>query len=223
MRNLQADPLAKSLYMRQIRHNLERTMDLPLSESDPKAGNRVHEMKEPLVQGGPASSSFVEGWRSPRTITTLSFVDGTMGRAYLTFREGGISNAVRDQVNRKYEKYMFIADPQPTSHIWTESSLILYLDFLAQEIRLRRAQLNLSAEARALVLVDQAGAHMSKSFIKLQRKWSIANNIVSRLVLSVYILFTFSYQFQPTSLMVWFAFINELLSVRVHQRIRAPR
>lgn len=61
-------------------------------------------------------------------------------------------------MNHKYEKHLYIAEPQATSHIWTEESVVHYLDFTAGEIRVRRAQLiKLTAQDRALVIMDQAG------------------------------------------------------------------
>ena len=65
-----------------------------------------------------------------------------------------------------------MAEPQPQSHIWNESSLIHYLQFLGGEIRTRRAQLGLTASDRALVLMDQAGAHMSRPFKQIKEKWA---------------------------------------------------
>ena len=97
----------------------------------------------------------------------------------MTFREGGISQATRELVNQKYGKFLYVADPQPSSHVWAEATLIHYLDFLGGEIRRRRAQLGLTGSDRALVLMDQAGAHMSKTFSKLQKKWCIENNVAN--------------------------------------------
>ena len=130
---------------RKIRHNLERTLGLPFTEEDPQAKSGK-ELAEPAVQGMEVASAMVDAWRSPRTLTTLSFIDGKVGRGYVTFRQGGISAATRELVNQKYEKYLYVADPQATSHIWTEESLVHYLDFIAGEIRVRRAQLQLPAQ-----------------------------------------------------------------------------
>jgi hypothetical protein len=57
--------------MRQIRHNLERALDLPLTETDPKAGTFRHEPSQPMLTGMHAASCTVDGWRNPRTLTTL--------------------------------------------------------------------------------------------------------------------------------------------------------
>eukprot|EP00435_Cladocopium_sp_Y103_P046397 s787_g13.t1 len=61
--------------------------------------------------------------------------------------------------------------------MWNEDSFILYLRFLAEEIRSRRAQLGLSAKHRAMVLMDQAGAHMSQTYLALQAKCEIEDSL----------------------------------------------
>ena len=190
LKGLRTDPLARSMYSRKIRHNLERTLGLPLTEEDPKRTS-CKELSDPVVQGMEVASAMVDAWRSPRTLTTLSFVDGHVGRGYVTFRQGGISAATRELVNQKYEKYLYIADPQATSHIWTEESLVHYLDFIASEIRVRRAQLQLTAQDRALVIMDQAGAHMSQTFLALQSKFTAQHNIES----SQFIFVTFFFEY----------------------------
>ena len=154
-------------------------MDLPFTESDPSSENKDVIHKDPEIQGGIAASCTVETWRAPRTVTSLSMIDGWLGRGYVTFKDGGIAQNVRDKVNSEYGRFIWVAPTQPTSHIWTESSLIHYLSFLADEIRLRRKQLGLDASAKALILLDQAGAHMSRSYLQLQQKWSAQHNIES--------------------------------------------
>ena len=52
-----------------------------------------------------------------------------------------------------------------------------YLDFLAEEVRSRRRQLGLTARDKALVMMDQAGAHISKTYRKLQMQWCERHNI----------------------------------------------
>ena len=180
LRNVQNDDLARSLYMRQLRHSIEISLDLPISEPNPKDGQRKDAPSKPLVQGGAASSCMVDQWRQPRTLCSLSFVDGYVAKGYVTYKDGGgISQATRAEVNQKYGKYLYVAAPQAKSHIWSETSLIHYLDFLSQEVRLRRAMLGLSANDRCLCIMDQAGAHQSKTFEKLQKKFMEQHNIVT--------------------------------------------
>ena len=147
------------------------------TESDPRS-QVTTQPRIPMVQGQKAATGSVDNWRVPRTLCSLSWIDGHVGRAYITCRQGTISSKTRDWANCHLGKFLFIAEPQATSHIWNEVSLVHYLDFLAEEVRCRRAQLNLSWSDRAMVLMDQAMAHMSKAFESLQKKWCEANNVV---------------------------------------------
>ncbi|CAK9110536.1 Helicase ATP-binding domain-containing protein [Durusdinium trenchii] len=136
--------------MRVIRHNLERVLCLPITEQDPTALVEKTSMKAPQVSGGAAASCMVESWRLPRSVTTLSFMDGHMGRGYITVRVGSLPEHKRSKLNRELNKF---------------------------EFRTRRAQLGLSASARGIVMYDQASAHMSKSFLKVQQKFMEQYNI----------------------------------------------
>ena len=157
---------------------------MSFTEEDPRS--RVNtQPRIPAVQGQKAAAGSVDNWRVPRTLCSLSWIDGHVGRAYITCREGTISQKTRIWANENLGKYLYVAEPQSTSHIWNEVSLMRYLDFLAEEVRCRRAQLNLSWSDKALVLMDQAGAHMSKAFETVQKKWSTANNIVPRLYIYI--------------------------------------
>ena len=187
-KGLKEDPLMRSKFLRQVRHNVERALDLDLTEPNP-----AHQMKEnqlmPQIQGQAASTSMVQNWRQPRTLTTLSFVDGYVARGYVTFKEGTISRANLDAMNQELSQQLHIAEPQPNSHIWSEKSLIPYLEFLAQEIRCRRTQLGLTARDRCLVIMDQAAAHMSKTYLAIQKRWCEENNVVTQQDLYIYIFF----------------------------------
>lgn len=176
-RNIAKDPLCRSTYLRKVRHQIERSLELPLSETDPTRGPVKDTPSIPQVTGLAAASCTVSEWRQPRSLTTLSFIDGFIGRAYVTFRKGGISDAARNQANVELEKYLFIEEPQSKSHVWNEATMIRYLDFLAGELRVRRVQLGLKHCHRALIMCDQAGAHMSTTFQKLQMQWCQQHNV----------------------------------------------
>ena len=115
-RNRENDPLTRSLYMRKVRHNLERSLDLPLTEDDPSAPQVKTTASVPQVTGLAAARGTVDEWRVPRTVTTLSFIDGYVGRAYVTVSAGTVSEAVRARVNKELSKYIYVADVQPGSH-----------------------------------------------------------------------------------------------------------
>eukprot|EP00438_Fugacium_kawagutii_P006999 Skav233396 [mRNA] locus=scaffold1038:269473:284136:- [translate_table: standard] len=173
------DPLSSSEYLRRIRHGVEQLLDWDFTEADPAQKQKKTEMKRPQLQGGHASKGMVEQWRSPRTVTTLSWIDGAVGRSYVTFRKGSISEQTRRWANDRLSRWLFVADPQPQTHIWSEQSLVHYLEFLGCEVRSRRAALGLTARHRAMVLMDQAGAHMSATFKTLKDKFSAKFNVVA--------------------------------------------
>ncbi|CAK9055230.1 Malate dehydrogenase 2 [Durusdinium trenchii] len=171
------DPLVRSMAMRRVRHNLQRCLGLEFTETDPGVLTAKESLKQPRVSGGPAASATVDSWRQPRTLTTLSFIDGHLGRAYITCKAGTIAESTRKQMNKELSKYLWIAEPQEKTHIWNQASLVHYLHFLAQEFRQRRRELGVDASARGLVMMDQAGAHMSDAYTQIQKKWSEQHNI----------------------------------------------
>ncbi|CAK9022800.1 unnamed protein product [Durusdinium trenchii] len=178
-RGLLRDPLSKSLAMRRIRHNIERCLNMDLTEEDPASTSVEEPSSNGLHQitGGSAGVAPVDEWRLPRTVTTISFVDGHVSRAYVTLRSGTMPESTRKRINQQLDKYLFIEQQQVTSHIWNEATQIKFLDFLAKEVRTRRKMLGLDATARALVLLDQAGAHMSRKYERIQEQWSRQHNI----------------------------------------------
>ena len=133
-RGLAKDELTRSQTMRRIRHSLERSLDLPLTEEDPAIAKVRTSVSKPQVMGGPAASAVVDEWRVPRSVTTLSFADGHVGRLFVSFREGTISRDVRNRLNQELGKYMWIDLPQEKSHVWNQETLLRYLNFLAEEL-----------------------------------------------------------------------------------------
>lgn len=88
----------KSRSMRALRHCLERALQLDHTESfeEPNIGNL-----KPKIQGGSAASACVDQWRTPRTLTTLSWRDGRVGRGFITCREDSLSAEQRKQANEE--------------------------------------------------------------------------------------------------------------------------
>lgn len=162
------DPLSSSEYLRRVRHGVEQLLDWDFTESDPRQKRKKTEMRRP------------HQWRSPRTVTTLSWIDGAMGRGYVTFRQGTVTDRTRQWANSHLGRWLHVAEPQPQTHIWSETSLAQYLPFLGAEVRSRRAALGLNAQHRAMILLDQAAAHMSATFKTLKDKFCSQFNVVSR-------------------------------------------
>lgn len=92
------DELAKSRSMRAIRHVLERSLDIPYTESLVKDDNPCPH--KPTITGGASATGSVEMWRVPRTVTTLSWRDGVVGRGFITCRDDSLTSAQRDLVNQ---------------------------------------------------------------------------------------------------------------------------
>ena len=127
------DPLYRSCMLKQIRHNVERSLDLPLTESDPSIKVLREHLPQPRIQGGAAASASVEAWRIPRSVTTLSFIDGHVGRSYITVKAGTLPEEARLRLNQELSKYIFIDLPQERSHVWNQETMVRYLDHLGKE------------------------------------------------------------------------------------------
>lgn len=105
-RNLQvrenADPIAKRMSLRTLRHQIEVALDLPLTENlqTNRYGMRGDCNNPDGIQGGKAGCTVVDAWRVPRTLTTLSWLDGTLGRGWVTMRSDSISERDREIANK---------------------------------------------------------------------------------------------------------------------------
>lgn len=91
------DEFAKSAALKRIRRCVERVLDKDLTEDpEQKKGHSA----TPLVQGGICANVGIEQWRVPRTLTTLSWSDGTVSRAYISCRGDCLSESQRAQANQ---------------------------------------------------------------------------------------------------------------------------
>lgn len=134
LRGQEKDPFIRSNLLRRIRHNVERSLDLPLTEPDPTQKEKSATLAKPQVTGGEASAAMVDGWRVPRSVTTLSFIDGYVGRSFVTLRAGTLPDNVREALNEELKDVLVIDRPQPKSHVWNNETFIRYLDHLSQEL-----------------------------------------------------------------------------------------
>lgn len=94
------DELSRSTALKKIRHCIERVLNLDFTEpmQDKEMDNA--EVHEPNVQGGCAAMGVVDGWRIPRTVTTVSWADGSLGRAFITCRSDALTEAQRTEANQ---------------------------------------------------------------------------------------------------------------------------
>lgn len=176
VKHAHVDAHAKQMSFRKVRHCLERALGLPYSEClDKDDGD--HQVKEPTITGFKAANVAIEGWRIPRTLCTLSWCDGTVGRGFITCREGTISEKDRKIANDELSKWIHIGPLQPKTHIWNASTMQRYLAFLGEEIRARRRELGLEHSAKCLVICDQATQHSSGKWRSLRQAWCEQHNV----------------------------------------------
>ena len=90
------DEHSRSTCKRRIRHRLERVLGLPFTEASASTDT---DPAPPTLQGGKAATGVVDLWRMPRTVTTLSWIDGTAGRSFITCRDNCLSEKQRIQIN----------------------------------------------------------------------------------------------------------------------------
>ena len=80
----------------------------------------------------------VEAWRTPRTTTTLTWSDGSMGPAFVSVVTGSIDQDTVKNLNRELQGVLHIHEHESSSHMWTSTTMLHYLNFLTIEIRARR-------------------------------------------------------------------------------------
>lgn len=93
------DELSKKKSLRSIRHVIERMLGMDHSEF---FGEKVPAPMDPSVTGGAAASAAIENWRIPRTLCSLSWRDGTLGRAFITCRDETLTNDEREKANEDW-------------------------------------------------------------------------------------------------------------------------
>ena len=93
----EVDPMSKEISKKRIRHLVERAAGLPYTVQMKDDEGKVH---APAVTGGKAACAVVEQWRVPRTLTTLSWNDGSLGRGFVTCREDTLTEEQRVAANK---------------------------------------------------------------------------------------------------------------------------
>lgn len=84
-------------FLRKMRRVFERCLNKPFTEESLLPQHQ----QDPTMTGGTAANVPVDGWRVPRTLTTLSWADGSLGRGYITYRESdGVSEKARHRLNQ---------------------------------------------------------------------------------------------------------------------------
>lgn len=171
----------KSVHRKELRRVIARSLGLPLpAEKSPECSDTV-----PQVTGSKAAMNVVDGWRIPHTLTTLSWIDGEVGRGWVTCTSNTLTEQQRRVLNQECKSWLQIGPLQDRSHIWSSETFLDYMCFLEGEIRSRRRALGLDITARALVICDCASQHSIKKFFSIKDRWCKKHNVVPCLVLFV--------------------------------------
>ena len=93
------DAHASHLRLRKLRHSMELSLDLPITEELPDA-KRGRKLETPTVKGGTVANFGVEGYRLPHTTTTLSWCDRQVGRGFVTIRGDHLGEQKREELNK---------------------------------------------------------------------------------------------------------------------------
>lgn len=140
--------------------------------------DHAYEVRTPQLDAQ-ANISPMEGWRLPRTTTTLSWNDGELGAAWVTVKDGSAPAEVIQRLNEELKGTPETFSQDSGSHMWSSSSMLYYLEFLTTQLRLRRQRLGLSMkDGKALVICDKATVHTCTAFDALRERWEVENNAI---------------------------------------------
>ena len=121
-----------------------------------------------------------QGWRTPRTTTTISWCDGELGPAFISFGEGQLGEQDLKEINKEYEGTLHIMQVNKKSHMWNGEVCVRFFELMTQEIRRKRLALGFqnAADAPCLALCDRAPSHQSSIFQQMRLNWARENNVI---------------------------------------------
>ena len=147
---------------------------LMIEASDDANDSSTYQPK-PIVLDAQANVSPIEGWRYPRTTTTLSWSDGELGASWITVKEGAAPTELINELNNELTGLLFIQPQDSKSHMWNASTMLHYLKFLSTQLRLKRMKHNLTTKDRGLIFCDKAAVHACQAFSQLRERWEREN------------------------------------------------
>ena len=95
------DELSKRISLRRIRHCVERVLGKEPTENLDGRGEVIAKVHPPRLQGGTVAQCPVEQYRVPRTLTSLSWADGSLGRGFVSCRKDSLTEGQRKQANEE--------------------------------------------------------------------------------------------------------------------------
>lgn len=185
-RPVERDMQALSTHRKHLRHVIERALGMEFTDSQ-RADSSEANVRVRSLTGGQAAMGPVEAWRQPHTLTTLSWVDGTVGRGWVTVKSDYLSEKQRRELNEELECWLQIGPLQGRTHIWCADTFLEYMEFLTGEVRARRRQLGLDRKATALIICDCASQHAIEKFFAMKMQWCAQHNIANCLAYRVFL------------------------------------
>ena len=131
-----------------------------------------------IVLDAQANVSPIEGWRDPRTTTTLSWSDGELGASWVTVKEGAAPIELINDLNKEMSGLLFIQPQDSKTHMWNASTMLHYLKFLSVQLRLKRIKHGLTTKDRGLIFCDKAAVHACEAFSQLRERWEQENHAI---------------------------------------------
>ena len=162
--------------MNKMIHSIREALAIESGEESPPEPDQPGYTPRPVVLNAQANVSPIEGWRFPRTTTTISWSDGELAAAWITIKEGSAPDHVVKQLNSELAGLLHIHVQDSKYHMWNSSTMLHFLDFLTVQLRMKRMKENLTPkDGRALILCDKASVHACQAFEPLRRRWENEN------------------------------------------------
>lgn len=159
--------------MQKLLQSIRQALQL---ENVDDAGEDSGYQVKPVVLIAQADVSPIDGWRFPRTTTTLSWADGELSAAWITIKDGTAPDHVVKKLNDELAGVIEIFSQDSKSHMWTASTMLHFLSFMSTQLRLKRMKHNLTPkDGRALILCDKATQHACHAFEHLRKRWEVEN------------------------------------------------
>ena len=143
----------------------------------PEAVEKTYNAKKPVLNAA-ANISPIEGWRFPRTTTTLSWADGDLGASWITVKDGAAPEHIIKKLNEEMSGLLHIHCQDSKTHMWSSSTMLHYLEFLSVQLRMKRLKHGLSTQDKALIFCDKASVHSCTAFQQLRERWEKENGAI---------------------------------------------
>ena len=150
------------------RRQLAASLQASLGQQVPALQSR--KLPGPKEDDAYSSANSVATWRIPRTTTTLSWRNGDVGRLFTTIASDKVSEQ-QLKAAKALRGFAVVEKAAGPTHMWKGETMVRYLEFLGEELRLRRAKYNLTLQDKALVICDDATVHTDARFAELRQLW----------------------------------------------------